>query len=178
MDDPVQAATILGAFVAAMHQPAPDNAPANPFRGVPLRDRAALVLERIETLDDMIDAPSTRTYWDDLLATPDWSGPPLWLHGDLHPLNVLVEHGRPSAVIDFGDLTAGDPATDLSVAWMMFTSETRRRFRDAAGDVDDDTWRRARGWALALALAYLESSADVPLLARVGMRTLEAVLTD
>jgi aminoglycoside phosphotransferase (APT) family kinase protein len=176
--DPARAATILGAFVAAMHQPAPGDAPANPFRGVPLRDRAEVVLERIKTLDDMIDAASVRSCWEDLLATPEWSGPPLWLHGDLHPLNVLVENGRPSAVIDFGDLTAGDPATDLSVAWMMFTPETRQRFRDTTGNVDDNTWHRARGWALALALAYLESSANVPLLARVGHRTMEAVLTD
>ena len=47
-------------------------------------------------------------------------GPPLWLHGDLHPANVLVHEGRISAVIDFGDITSGDPATDLSVVWMMF----------------------------------------------------------
>jgi aminoglycoside phosphotransferase (APT) family kinase protein len=28
-------------------------------------------------------------------------------------------------VIDFGDITSGDPATDLSVAWMLFTAEQR-----------------------------------------------------
>jgi len=176
--DPTETATVLGHFVAAMHGPAPKDAPANPFRGIPLQGRAATVDERLETLDDLIDAPSVRACWDDLLQTPEWSGPPLWLHGDLHPLNVLFDHGRPSAVIDFGDLTAGDPATDLSVAWMMFTADTRSVFREAAGAVDDDTWLRARGWALALALAYLANSADVPLLARVGQRTIAAVLTN
>jgi len=35
-------------------------------------------------------------------------GPPLWLHGDLHPGNVLVSDGCLSGVIDFGDLTSGD----------------------------------------------------------------------
>jgi aminoglycoside phosphotransferase (APT) family kinase protein len=176
--DPTETAVVLGQFVAAMHEPAPEDAPANPFRGVPLQDRAATMEERLETLDDLIDAPSVRACWEDLLDTPAWSGPPLWLHGDLHPLNVLFDNGRPSAVIDFGDLTAGDPATDLSVAWMMLTADTRPRFREAAGDVDDDTWRRAQGWALALAVAYLANSADVPLLARVGQRTIAAVLTN
>ena len=29
----------------------------------------------------------------------------MWLHGDLHPLNVLVHDGALAGVIDFGDLT-------------------------------------------------------------------------
>ncbi|MDQ1465634.1 MAG: hypothetical protein QOH10_49, partial [Actinomycetota bacterium] len=35
-DDPFDAATRLGRFLAALHEPAPPDAPANPFRGVPL----------------------------------------------------------------------------------------------------------------------------------------------
>ena len=71
--------------------------------------------------------------WDESLQVPDWDGAPLWLHGDLHPTNVLVHAGRLSAVIDFGDITAGDPATDLSVAWMMFDASQRPLLRAAAG---------------------------------------------
>ena len=47
-----------------------------------------------------------------------WSVCP-WLDGDLHPANILVRDGNICAVIDFGDLDAGDPATDLSVAGML-----------------------------------------------------------
>jgi aminoglycoside phosphotransferase (APT) family kinase protein len=165
-----------------MHRSAPPGAPRNPVRGVPLRDRAPVVVERIDVIADVVadiaDVASVRACWDDLLATPEWPGPPLWLHGDMHPLNVLVERGEPSAVIDFGDLTAGDPATDLSLAWMMFSPDERVVFRDAAGDVDDNTWRRARGWALALAIAYLANSADNVLISRIGRRTLAAALSD
>jgi aminoglycoside phosphotransferase (APT) family kinase protein len=39
-----------------------------------------------------------------------YEGPPLWLHGDLHPANLLVSRGRITGVIDFGDITSGDPA--------------------------------------------------------------------
>ena len=48
---------------------------------------------------------------------------PASLHGDLHPANVLVNDGQVSGVIDFGDITAGDPASDLSVAWKRLISK-------------------------------------------------------
>ena len=102
-------------------------------------------------------------------------------HGDLHPANILVHRGRISGVIDFGDITAGDPAADLSVAWMLPPADCRGAFRDAyraaSGHADsDDTWARARGWALALSLAFLAHSADNPLIAAIGHRTIGAVL--
>lgn len=176
--DPFQTAESLGAFLAALQTPAPPDAPPNPFRGVPLAARAAAVEERTGRLDGLIDGAATRACWAALVATPPWSGPPVWLHGDLHPGNLLVVGGRLSAVIDFGDITSGDPATDLAVAWMAFPPEARDEFRRARGGVDDDTWARSRGWALALSLAYLANSADMPAFAALGRRTLAAVLAD
>ncbi len=178
LDDPLAAARTLGAFVAAMHQPAPPDAPGNPFRGVPLAERDDVMRERITQLGDLLDVAAVTARWDEALAVPPWSGPALWQHGDLHPANLLVHQGRLSAVIDFGDLTAGDPATDLAVAWMMFPADLRPVFRGAAGDVDDDTWARARGWALSLGVAYLAHSADNPTFAELAHRTLDAVLND
>jgi aminoglycoside phosphotransferase (APT) family kinase protein len=106
----------------------------------------------------------------------------LWIHGDLHLGNLLVTGSRLSAVIDFGDLAAGDPATDLSVAWMLLPPPARPTFRASArGEfdrIDDDTWMRARGWALALGLAYLASSRDDEAMAAVGRATVDAALKD
>jgi aminoglycoside phosphotransferase (APT) family kinase protein len=178
IDDVAAAATAMGRFVAALHRPAPADAPRNPVRGVPLGDRSTVTLERIDTIADLIDASAARSCWDHLVATPAWAGPPVWVHGDLHPLNILVDNGQVSAVIDFGDLNAGDPATDLSMAWMLFPPDLRAVFRAAAGDVDDDTWHRARGWALALSLAYIANSSDHPAIAQIGARTIAAVLDD
>jgi aminoglycoside phosphotransferase (APT) family kinase protein len=73
--------------------------------------------------------------------------------------------------------TAGDPACDLAVAWMLFDEYERSSFRAAVGP-DDATWDRARGWALQLAVAYVANSADNPVIAEVGRRTLAAVLGD
>jgi len=110
-----------------------------------------------------------------------WSEPKAWVHGDLHSANILCHDGRISAVIDFGDLNAGDPATDLAVAWMMFAEPERRRMRaryDLSSRIKDlaALWQRAEGWALVLSLAFLANSADNPLIFGIGQRTLEAVL--
>jgi aminoglycoside phosphotransferase (APT) family kinase protein len=98
----------------------------------------------------------------------------LWLHGDLHPSNMLTLDGRLSAIIDFGDITAGDPATDLAVAWMLFENAERDRFRSTIG-VDEATWRRAAGWALSLSLAYLTGD-DTSSMPDIGRRTLSQVI--
>jgi aminoglycoside phosphotransferase (APT) family kinase protein len=176
IEDLGAAAATLGSFLVALHQPGAVDAPKNPYRGVPLASRAASTEQRIEQMADTVDGPAVRSCWNEALQVPQWPGPPLWLHGDLHPANLLVRDGDLAAVIDFGDLTAGDPATDLSVAWMLFPPILHATFRAAAGEPDDDTWARARGWALSLALAYLANSADNPTLERIGRETMSAAM--
>jgi aminoglycoside phosphotransferase (APT) family kinase protein len=175
-DDPAAAAVALGDFLAALHVPAPADAPVNPFRGGPLAARADRVTEHLGLMPGGTDVDAARAVWDSAIEADAWAGPPAWVHGDLHPANILVDAGSISAVIDFGDLTSGDPATDLSVAWMLLRSRERDSFRQAYGKADDDTWARARGWALSLALVFLTFSADNPLMAGIGERTLREVL--
>jgi aminoglycoside phosphotransferase (APT) family kinase protein len=175
---PATEARRLGAFVAALHQPAPADAPVNPVRGGPLAERAFAVTERLSRLASVVDAEAVARTWERGVAAVPWTGPPLWLHGDVHTANVLVDSGAISAVIDFGDITAGDPATDLAIAWMLFDRTDRDGFRWACGTSDGDTWDRARGWAVHLGLAYLAHSADNPLMAAIGERVISAVLRD
>ena len=96
--------------------------------------------------------------------------------------NLLVSSGRLSAVIDFGDLAAGDPATDLSVAWMLLPRSAHHAFfTSARGEfdpLDNNTLMRARGWALALGLAYLANSRDDEQMGALGRATIDAVLND
>jgi aminoglycoside phosphotransferase (APT) family kinase protein len=181
-DDVATAAIALGAFLCALHQSAPSDAPRNAVRGVPLSNRTKVVHDRARQLGPLVDGAALLDLWSQLVKTPPWTRPPLWIHGDCHPGNLLVSGGRLSAVIDFGDLCAGDPATDLSVAWMLFPSSARPAFRAAAGGsigwIDDHTWMRARGWALVLGLALLASSRDNDVMDALGRATLEAVLGD
>ena len=154
LPDSVATAAALEQLLLALHQPAPMDAPRNRWRGVPLRERTGALHEHLQRLDGIVDRSAVLNLWEQALSTPPWPGPPLWLHGDLHPGNLLVSDGHLSGVIDFGDLTSGDPATDLSVLWMMSTS-IRARFKAWAGEEPDTLKMRARGWALALGLAYL-----------------------
>jgi aminoglycoside phosphotransferase (APT) family kinase protein len=168
----------IGAFLKALHQPAPANAPPNPVRGGPLSERAPFVEERLVRIAAKTDVlmPALRKVWDDALAAPiDVTG--VWLHADLHARNVLVRDGAIVAVIDWGDICAGDPATDLSVLWSVLpTRAARRAALEAYGNVSEATLKRAHGWAFMFATTLL----DVGLIddarhAEIGMRALARV---
>jgi aminoglycoside phosphotransferase (APT) family kinase protein len=185
--DPAAAAAVVGGFLGALHVPAPADAPANPFRGIPLAGRAGSFAANLAVLtgQDHVDRDAVLRVWDAALAAPGYNGPPVWLHGDLHPANVLVNDGQVSGVIDFGDITAGDPAGDLSVAWMLLPVGCHARFWSAyqaaggaGGRVNGALLARARGWALNLAIVFLAHSEDNPVLRDVGHRTLRTVLED
>jgi len=179
--DPAAAALSVGAFLGALHVPAPPDAPSNPFRGVPLPSRAPQFAENLRVVGGTVDRDAVLRVWDSALSAPRFAGPPVWVHGDLHPANILVTDGQVSGVIDFGDITSGDPACDLAVAWMLLPLEWHGAFRtayEAAGGVaDEGLWRRARGWALNLGIVWLAHSADNPQLQNVGRRTLGRIMS-
>lgn len=175
------AAAALAEFVAALGVPAPPDAPANPYRGVPLADRDATVRARLASVrvpgaERLVDA------WERALAASVWAGPKVWLHGDLHPANlVLTPSGSLAAVVDFGDVTAGDPATDLATAWLTFDAPARQSFRseiERRRPMDDAMWERARGWALVIAAAVVEQAGTSSAFGRAGAHALEQVLLD
>lgn len=175
--EPVATTAALEQFLLALHQPAPADAPKNPWRGVPLAARTAALLDHLQQLDGVVDRSAALSLWDRALSTPPWPGPPLWLHGDLHPGNLLVSEDRLFGVIDFGDLTSGDPATDLAVLWML-PPVIRATFNAWMGDDPDALKMRARGWALALGFAYLAHSRDDDAMAALGQRAVNAALDE
>lgn len=175
--DPARAARRLGEFVAALHAPAPPDAPPNPYRGHFVGENTAVFTERVERLrptgtHDGIDVDRILRRWSELVDVDRFGDVPRWIHGDLHALNVLVDDGAISAVIDFGDVCAGDPATDLSAAWSLFDCDVHERFRESAGAIDDATWQRAEAWALHFAVIYLVDAADHPVMPSLGRRML------
>ena len=185
LGDRAPAATALADFVAQLHRPAPPDAPRNPYRGVGLAERSAAVLARLDA-PGFPRASEARALWTSLIAAPLWSGPPVWIHGDLHPFNILLTQADGGvralrAVIDFGDITSGDPATDLATAWMTLGPSGRSDFVErvtARCGTDPETWRRARAWALLMATAMLAHSDDDPPFARLGRIVLDQVLDD
>jgi aminoglycoside phosphotransferase (APT) family kinase protein len=160
--DPVtrgdEAADTLAAFLTALHKPAPDDVPAGrDRRGGPLADTGIAWSLKEATARGLVSDPDAlREIWDDALGAPEWPGPPLWLHGDLHPANLLTSDGNFCGVVDFGDLCAGDPACDLAAGWLLLPDGVIDRFHQGySSAADAATLRRARGWALWKALACL-----------------------
>lgn len=156
----------------ALHVPAPADAPHNPVRAVPLATREEIAAYRLRHLHRLAGAdkdleldlgPLTET-WHRGLVAPAWAGPPLWVHGDPHPGNLLIADGDAArsqsltALLDFGDLTAGDPACDLATAWLTFDAAGREAFRttyDALAAPDPGRWDRAAAWAVLMACSVV-----------------------
>ncbi|WP_259444912.1 phosphotransferase [Neotabrizicola shimadae] len=147
---PWQAAEALAAFVAALR--AAPVTPGAPARTGTLADRDAFLRSMIAEVRDEAEPATLTRLWDRCLALPRWNGPPVWVHADLHPLNLLTRRGRLVAVTDWGAFGAGDPAEDLLPAWAALDASGRDRFR-AALRVDDGDW--ARGWAFAFSKAVM-----------------------
>ncbi|MER7669578.1 aminoglycoside phosphotransferase family protein [Kitasatospora sp. NPDC096128] len=148
-------AEALAAFLTALHRPAPASAPTG-ARGGPLSDQAEHVVKGLASAAAMglvPDPDAVRAVWDDAVTAPAWTGPALWIHGDLHPANVLTADGTLCGVIDFGTLCAGDPAGDLAAAWSLLPDGAADLFHRAYRPTPDPaTLRRARGWAVMRAL--------------------------
>jgi aminoglycoside phosphotransferase (APT) family kinase protein len=164
-----RAATDLARFVASLRgiPPAVD-APAGGRR--PL-------LELDEATRAVLD-PAALPAWEDAVRGPAFTGGQVWIHGDLLRPNLLVRDGRLAAVLDFGGVGVGDPAADVIAAWAVFRAAGRRAFRAALG-VDDDTWRRARGFALHQAAMIIPYYAESnPSFVAHARRTLREVIAD
>ncbi|WP_409062288.1 aminoglycoside phosphotransferase family protein [Streptomyces sp. SYP-A7185] len=143
----VHAADTLAGFLRALHVAAPTEAPIATDRGAHPRNCTAGFENFFQAVAPADIAAEVRAVWDDAVAAPAWEGPPLWVHGDLYPANVVVADGTLAGIVDFGDLFAGDPAWDLAAAWVLLPTGAASRFFDTYAQADEATIRRARGLA-------------------------------
>ena len=179
-DQQAEAARLAG-FLRALHAAAPAEAPVNQFRGLPVADIAPKYGARRDRLYARLDGEDRDVAALDRvmelgLGAPVHAGSPVMLHGDMHSGNVLVDHGALSAVVDWGDVCAGDPACDLQIAWMLFDAPARDVFFGTYGEGQAGLWERARAWAVHSALMYLESDDGDALLTTMGNAILDRVL--
>jgi aminoglycoside phosphotransferase (APT) family kinase protein len=175
-----RAAVDLAAFITAMHGVDTTGGPVKRAgsRGGPLAGRDEATRTAIAELGDRVDTRRVVRAWDEALSAGSRSRTPVWLHGDLQGGNMLVHQRRLSAVIDFGGLGVGDPAVDLMSAWSIFDAPSRLTFREALA-CDDDTWQRAKGWALSTALVALPYYWDTfPGIVAESHHKIAAVLSD
>ncbi|HSX35808.1 MAG TPA: aminoglycoside phosphotransferase family protein [Patescibacteria group bacterium] len=177
LDDLHQAAIDMGEFVSALQQIDVASGPINK-RGLPLNTRDEETRAAITQLEGVIDVDRAASAWESMLALPQWNGLPTWLHGDLHPGNLLVKAGRISAVIDFGSCGVGDPAADLMFAWAVLDTKSREVFRSIVKP-DEASWARGRGWAFTMGIvAYPYYQESNPVFAAVAKRAMDEALAD
>ncbi|MGW1555833.1 aminoglycoside phosphotransferase family protein [Streptomyces sp. NPDC002144] len=177
--EPVALARDLAAFVKAMRGVTLPGAP-RAHRGGPLAELDAETRAAVERLrgtpEEGVDCDAVLAVWEDALRVPGWDGPPVWLHADLMPGNLLVDAGRLTAVIDFGCMGMGDPACDLFPAWNLLPAGAREVFREALG-VDAATWRRGRARTLSQAVIALPYYRETnPAMAGNARHVIRAVL--
>jgi aminoglycoside phosphotransferase (APT) family kinase protein len=170
-----QVAKDLAGFIKALWKINTDNAPPAQ-RGLSLKTLDKAVRDAIHNLKNTLNTNIISNIWQECLNAPDWNKPPVWLHADLLPSNLLLQNNKLHAVIDFGLMGIGDPACDLIPAWCLFDNDSRIIFKETLG-VDEDTWLRGKGWALSIALIiipyYLKTN---PVLVSVARRIISEII--
>ncbi|MCT7953458.1 aminoglycoside phosphotransferase family protein [Ancylothrix sp. C2] len=177
----------FAAFLKALHTPAPPNSPSNQFRGLPLHHQVALFAERMQRLQQAqtfwqfvstLISPAIEQVWKQALDAP-MDVEPTWIHGDLYPRNVLVENGVITGVIDWGNITVGDPATDLAAIWMLFSEPQARQKVALEYNASKLTLQRAKGWAIYFGVLLLGMGLiDNPQYATIGQKILQRIGED
>jgi aminoglycoside phosphotransferase (APT) family kinase protein len=160
--DPLQFAADLGDFLTALYTLDPADGPPpgthNFFRGGPLTVYDGEMRQQLDALNGHIDTALAAEVWR-VALTAAWHGSPVWFHGDAQPGNLLLDHGRLSAVLDFGGCGVGDPACDTTIAWTFLSGDSSRIFRERL-PLDSATWVRGRGWAIWKATKVLVAALD------------------
>ncbi len=165
----------LAVFVRALAaiDATPGPAIADGHRGARLHTIDEPTRQAVAELGDRVNATAVLRAWEEALEADLAIYPRVWVHSDLLPGNLLVREGRLAAVIDFGGLGVGDPATDLIPAWALFDARAREVFRIETA-YDDAAWVRGRGWALSLALFALPYYWEMsPAMVRLSLRIID-----
>ncbi|GAA4276173.1 aminoglycoside phosphotransferase family protein [Aquimarina mytili] len=151
-------AFIFAQFLKKLHTPSPKNAPKNPLRGIPL-------INRKKDVESWMSFSKSKTnlltkeieqIWEKALDT-DTHKQDCWIHGDLHPCNVIIDNNKIQAIIDWGDIASGDPATDLSSTWMLFHTSSARNTVIKTYNPSQALVSRAKGWSIFFGTFFLAS---------------------
>jgi aminoglycoside phosphotransferase (APT) family kinase protein len=176
LDMPTLTQNIVGFIQALQRIPVPADAP--PTRAKPLIGNDIGVQHNLGLLPERFKPDVLRQLWENAVVLPVWDGTPVWSHGDLHAANLLTNHGKLSAVIDFGALGVGDPMFDHCAAWWLLDAPARAEFRRLLA-IDEHSWQRALGQVICgAAMAYPYYKDTNPVLTGIAKRAIRQVLID
>jgi aminoglycoside phosphotransferase (APT) family kinase protein len=147
--------------------------------------RDAKVRERVVRLaaeggpDEMrLNAGAALEVWEQALAAPEPSRQEfVWSHADLHGGNVLSSDGAFAGILDWGSMSACDPAVDLGFAFSLTSAAGMdamlAAYGAASGRSDQAFVARVRGIGLAKCVGI--AMVDKPVTRAMGWRGLEAL---
>lgn len=174
-------AGIFADFLSALHGlPLPDFAPQNPVRDCPLSAKAADIQTRMDILRRETDliTPEIEHAWAEAL-TAKQDAKHCLIAGDIHPRNVLTHNGALSAIIDWGDMCAGDPATDFMGVWGLFEDPDARQAVFGRYGASEETYIRAKGWGIFSGVILAQTGRiDTPRHGRMGKKILRRITQD
>lgn len=144
-------------FLKKLHIKNPDKAHENLYRGIPLLTKKDEIEKRMRCLRSKTKLITDRieNKWYEAVNEP--LAEKCLIHGDLHPRNIIVQAGRIEAIIDWGDITAGDPATDLACLWMLFRQDKIRREAFDLYGASENLIKRSIGWAIFFGIMFLDT---------------------
>lgn len=164
-------ATVLARFLKRLHTLSfEENLPGNPTRDCGLREKKIDTEIRMKDLQNttQLITPCIKDLWAQGLIA-DIDAPPCFISGDIHARNVLVQNGKISAIIDWGDMCAGDPATDLAGIWGLFDDPNARQTAVQTYAPSPAMLIRAKAWAVFYGVILLHTGQkDTPRHAKMG----------
>lgn len=142
-------AGVLAAFLRCLHDAPVTGGPKNSHRDGPLSGKKQMTELRLLELEKTATevSPAIWEQWREALSTPRDLDRCI-IAADMHPQNVIVDGGKLAAIIDWGDMCVGDPATDLASVWALFDDAADRQAVLTTYGASDATIARARGWAV------------------------------
>lgn len=174
-------APVLAGFLKTLHAlPLPRQPPRNPIRECSLAAKHEDLQGRMDSLSQEtgLITPDIKAAWMRACAAP-YEGPPGWIAGDMHPRNILTVEGKLSAIIDWGDMCAGDPATDFMGVWGLFKDAGARDAVFKAYGADEGLHLRALGWAIFSGVILAQTGRiDTPRHAKTGAQILRRIDAD
>lgn len=166
----LQAASTLAAALAVLHAPGTTAAlpdvvaalPVDPNRRSEPVERVRRAQGALTRLADLLPGLLDPTWLSSLVERAEAGprSPRVLVHGDLHVRHVLVQDGRLSGLIDWGDVCLAEPSVDLMVAFALFDGPARAAFLRRYGPVDDGVLDRARVLAITLHLTLADQALD------------------
>jgi len=141
----VRGAADLGVTLASVHALSTERLDNVSARGVAIETRRSFFEHGLAQLPTWARKISQRYF--DAAAGSEIESAKVFLHGDVHRSNLIVDGGRPTALIDFGDLGYGDRAGDLGGGIFAVGYAAHQEFLMVYGSVSAATRVRSLGWA-------------------------------